>query len=112
MGPNMNVLIKGGGVEIDSELRAFIRDRIHFALSRFSSKIRNIRVDVMNKNRSIGAVEKSCRIRVRLIGNKTVTVSYSDVDVHAAIARATDQVHRAIAIRIEFGWRFWDNGAD
>jgi ribosome-associated translation inhibitor RaiA len=102
----MDVFITESGVEIDSTLKAHIRRRIHFALSRFSNKVERVRVVVTNKSEPPGGIEKLCRIRVRLLGKTTVTVSCSDDNVHAAIAQATDQIHRAVARRIELGWKF------
>jgi len=102
----MEVLITENGVEIDSTLKADIRRRIHFALSRFSNKVERVGVVVTNKSGPLGGIEKLCRIRVRLLGKKTVTVSCSDDNVHAAIAQATDQIHRAVARKIALGWEF------
>lgn len=102
----MDVLITGRGVEIDSALKAYIRRRIDFALSRFPNKVGRICVVVTKKNGPWGGIEKSCRIRVQLLGNSTVTVSYSDNDVHVAIAHTADQIHRVVARKIEFGRTF------
>ena len=100
----MDVLITGNRVEIDSALKAYIRRRIDFGLSRFSNKVGRIRVVVTKKSGPLGGIEKSCRIRVQLLGNTTVAASYSDDDVHVAIAHAADQIHRVVARRIEIGW--------
>ena len=74
----MDVLITGRGIEIDSALKAYIRRRIDFALSRFSTKVGHVRVVVTNKSGPLGGIEKICRIRVQLLGNMTVAVSSSD----------------------------------
>jgi len=100
----MDVLITGRGIEIDSALKAYIRRRIDFALSRFSNKVERTRVVVTKKNGSLGGIEKICRIRVLLLGDTAVDISYSDDDVHVAIAHAADQIHRVVARRIEIGW--------
>jgi ribosome-associated translation inhibitor RaiA len=102
----MDVIITGRGVEIDSTLKAYIRRRIDFALSRFSNKVRRIRLVVKNRSGPLGRIEKFCRIRVQLLGKRTVTVSYSDDNVHAAIAYATDQMHRVVARKIALGCAF------
>ena len=102
----MDVLITGNGVEIDSALKDYIRRRIDFGLSRFSNKVGRIRVVVTYKSGPLGGIEKLCRIRVQLLGNTTVVVSYSDDDVHVAIAYATDQIHRVVARRIKMGLTF------
>ena len=97
----MDVLITGKGVEIDSALKAYIRRRIDFALSRFSTRVGNVSVVVAKKGGRFGGIEKICRIRVQLLGNTTVAISSSDDDVHVAIAHAADQIHRIVARRIE-----------
>ena len=99
----MDVVINGKGVEIDSKLKAYIRRRIDFALSRFSTRAGYIRVVVTNKNGPFGRIEKSCRIRVQLHGDTTVAVSSSDEDLHVAIAHATHQIHSMVARRVEMG---------
>ena len=99
----MDVLITGKGVEIDSTLKAYIRRRIDFALSRFSTRVGHVRVVVTNKSGPFLKIEKICRIRVQLLGKMTVAVTSSDDDVHVAIAHATDQLHSIVARRIEVG---------
>jgi len=99
----MDVLITGKGVEIDSSLKAHIRRRIDFVLSRFSTKVGHVRVVVTNKSGPFGGIEKLCRIRVQLPGDTTVAVSSSDEDLHVAIAHAADQIHSIVARRIEMG---------
>lgn len=99
----MDVVITGKEVEIDSTLKAYIRRRIDFALSRFLTRARHIRVVVTNKSGPFGGVEKSCRIRVQLHGDTTVIVSSSDEDLHVAIAHATHRIHSMVARRIETG---------
>ena len=99
----MDVLITGKGVEIDSTLKAYIRRRIDFALSRFSTRVGHVHVVVTNKSGSFGGIETICRIRAQLLGNMTVAVTSSDDDVHVAIAHAADQLHSIVARRIEVG---------
>ena len=99
----MDVLITGKGVEIDSALKAYIRSRIDFALSRFSTRIGHIRVVVTNKSGPFGGIEKLCRIRAQLPGDTTVAVSSLDEDLYVAIAHATHQIHSMVARRIEIG---------
>ena len=97
----MDVLITGKGVEIDSALKAYIRRRIDFALSRFSTRVGHVRVVVEKKGGRFRKIEKSCLIRIQLLGNTTVVASSSDDDIHVAIAHAADQIHSIVARRIE-----------
>ena len=99
----MDVVITGKEVEIDSTLKTYIQRRIDFALSRFSTRVRHIRVLVTKKSGPFGEIEKACRIRVQLRGDKTIKVSSSDEDLHVAIAHATHQIHSMVARRIETG---------
>ena len=99
----MDVLITGKGVEIDSALKAYIRRRIDFALSRFSTRVGHIRMVITNKSGPFGGIDKLCRICIQLLGDKTVAVSSSDEDLHVAIAHAADQIHSMVARRIEMG---------
>ena len=96
----------GRGVEIDSDLKAYIRSRIYFALSRFTNRIGRIRVIVDIKIGLLGEIENLCQIRVQILGKPTVAISCSDGDVHLAIAHAADRIHRIVARRINFGWTF------
>ena len=102
----MDVVISGKEVEIDSTLKASIRRRIDFALSRFSTRAGHVRVVVTNKSGPFGRIEKSCRIRVQLHGDTTVAVSSSDEDLRVAIAHATHQIHSMVDRRIEMGRTF------
>ena len=97
----MDVLITGKGFEIDNALKAYIRRRIDFALSRFSTRVGHVRVVVAKRGGRFSENEKICRIRVQLFGNTTVVASSSDDDIHVAIAHAADQIHSIAARKIE-----------
>ena len=54
----MDVPITGKGVEIDNALKAYIRRRIDFALSRFSTRVGHVRVVVAKRGGRFGGIER------------------------------------------------------
>ena len=102
----MDVLITGRGIKIDSALKAYIRGRIYFALSRFSNRIGHIRVVVGSNVGQLGEVENLCQIRIQILGKPTVAISCSDSDVHVAVDHAADRIRRIVARKINLGLIF------
>jgi len=74
----VDILITGRGTKIDSALKAYIRGRIYFALSRFANRIGRIRVVVGINIGQLGKVENLCQIRIQIPGKPTVAISCSD----------------------------------
>jgi len=82
------------------ELREFTERRLMFALSRFSSRVQSIAVVVSNTNGPRGAVDKHCRISVKLNGSKEVILNDQDADLATCLARASERVGRAVGREI------------
>ena len=88
---------RGGG---GRELADHLDRRLHFALSRFSSRIARVTVFLEDVNGPRGGVDKACRIVVRLRRGADVVASVEDVEWVAAIDRATTRVGHSVAREI------------
>lgn len=97
----MKVAIKGGDIEITEELRTYVRYRIHFALSRFLHRIRNVTVRLSNENGLRAEMDKGCTISVTMIPANRLVVAQTDGNVLWAIDRAVDQMGRAVKRHIQ-----------
>lgn len=79
------------------DLTDHVDRRLHFALSRFSSRIARVSVFLEDVNGPRGGVDKACRIVVRLRRGADVVASVEDVEWVAAIDRATTRVGHSVA---------------
>lgn len=84
------------------------RRRLEFALGRFASRIRSLRVRLTDLNGPRGGLDKQCLVTVRLDRPRRVIV-IEDVDPDEAVAmsRAVERAARAVsrAVRSASDWR-------
>ena len=87
---------------------ALIRERLEFALGRFSGRVRSLSVRFTDVNGPRGGRDKACRIHVRLDHpRRTFLIEDSDVDPAAVISRAVSRTARTVARAIDSAgdWR-------
>lgn len=100
----MRVTIHGRGVELDRSLREHVQRRLHFALSRFSTRIRQVAVRLADINGDRGGVDRSCRIMVYLAPSGVVVIEDKDADPRAVTDRAADRAGRTVARELRRRW--------
>lgn len=86
---------------LTDELRDLLDRRLHYALSRFDSRIRRTTAVVEDANGPRGGVDKLCRVTVKLNRATDVVIREQDADITKCINRAADRVGRAVARAIE-----------
>ena len=86
---------------LDAATRKFAERRILFALSRFAQRINHVSVVISDINGPRGGVDQSCRTTVKMGRLGAITVTTTDDNIRAAVARAADRVGRAVARTIE-----------
>ena len=80
------------------DLREFAERRLRFALSRFSSRIKRIRLTIADENETRTGTDKvCCCIAVTLREMPEVVVKDNDIDVSACISRVADRAGRAVS---------------
>lgn len=89
-----------GGLDLSPALREHVRQRIHFALSRFSGRIERVSVRLADVNGPRGGLDKVCAIRVDAKLKNPVIVREIQDDVHSAVAAAAGRAERGIERRL------------
>jgi len=99
----MQFSVSGDRVKVTTGLREYIDRRLYFALGRFGPAIDHVSVRVGDVNGPRGGVDKHCQILVKLraSGSNPIAVDDNDENLHAAVARATDRVGRAVGRALE-----------
>lgn len=92
----MRLEIRRRGVKVTEELRAYLRERLRFALGRFARHIDLVRVYLRDANGPRGGPSKKCRIVVELPPRGRTIVTAEDTDILAAIAGAANRAGFAV----------------
>ena len=95
-------------VTLAEGVREWIERRVHFALGRFSSRIRRVAVIVSDINGARGGTDKECRLRISLIPKGVVVVEDVDSSVEAVVANAVERAARSVARWLERQREFCD----
>lgn len=85
-----------------------VQRRLEFALGRFASRVRSLRVRLSDVNGPRGGVDKQCVIAVHLDRpRRLIVVEDVDADEAAAISRAAERAARTVAraVRAAADWR-------
>lgn len=84
------------GIELTADLKDYVRRRVHFALGRFSGKIRSVSIRLVDVNGPRGGVDKGCDIRVNVLHRQDVIVRERQANIRAAVALAVERADRAV----------------
>lgn len=82
---------------VTQEQKEWIQRRIHFALGRFSSRIRHTCLIFSDINGARGGIDKKCRISVALSPQGEIMIEETAANIEAAVAVIADRVARAIS---------------
>lgn len=93
----MRIEVKGRGFDVSLALGSYAERRALFAFGRFSHRIERVSVLLSDTNGPRGGIDKECRLLVRLRPSGTLRVAEQDVDMYAAIDRASERMARAVA---------------
>jgi ribosomal subunit interface protein len=97
----MQLEIRGRDVDITDRLRDHIERRLGFALGRFAQRIKRVLVCVGELNGPRGAIDKGCRVAIKLVPSTTVVMEERDSDVYVAIDRVAGKADRYIGRRLK-----------
>jgi ribosome-associated translation inhibitor RaiA len=92
----MRLEIRRRGVKVTEELRAYLKERLRLALSRFGRHIDLLRVYLRDVNGPRGGPGKKCRIVVELPPRGRVIVTGADADIRAAISGTANRAGFAV----------------
>jgi putative sigma-54 modulation protein len=98
----MNIEFHSSRLAVSNSIQAYVERRIGFALGRFADVVESVFVSLEDINGPRGGVDKSCRIRVNLIGQKTpIIADVLDLEIRPAVDMAADRVGRAVARHLD-----------
>lgn len=97
----MKIEVRARGVELDGQLGDYVERSLRFALGRFSSRARVVRVRVEDLNGPKGGVDKRCVVTVSGDGFERCVVDVRDTTVQAAVDQAAGIASRAVARALE-----------
>jgi ribosome-associated translation inhibitor RaiA len=97
----MRIHVHCRGFAPTEALRLHGERRLLYALSRFGRQVRAVRVRLDDLNGTRGGIDKRCQIVAQLVPWRDVRVEQLDGDLYAAIDRAADRAHQAVAREIE-----------
>ncbi|MGH1486786.1 MAG: HPF/RaiA family ribosome-associated protein [Cellvibrionaceae bacterium] len=84
----MYILVHANGLKMTNSLNEHIKNRIEFALSRFSGLITKIVVSVADENGPKGGVDKTCTVRIKTDQLSELIVKDTETDIYVAVGRA------------------------
>jgi putative sigma-54 modulation protein len=96
----MQISIQAHGFSITDALEKHVQDRLRFAFSRVSGRVRRVLVTLSDINGPRGGVDKRCLLEVRLDGLSSVVIQDTQTDLYTAIDRATGRAARNVIRRL------------
>lgn len=97
----MVIEIRNRNVKLDADTREWIERRLHFALGRFSNRIRKLSVSLMDLNGPRGGIDKDCTLRIMLKPMGEIVLDDVDETVEGAVAMLAERASRAVTRRLE-----------
>lgn len=96
----MQIVIQARGFPLTAALERHVHNRLGFALSRASGRVRRVHVRLSDLNGPRGGIDKRCLVETRLDGLPVVVVEDVQPDMYTAIDRATGRTARTLMRRL------------
>ncbi|MFO1006208.1 MAG: HPF/RaiA family ribosome-associated protein [Planctomycetaceae bacterium] len=93
-------------VRVTLEQKEWVQRRMHFALGRFSGRIRCVTLVFSDINGCRGGVDKKCRVVVVLSPQGEIVLEEIATNIEAAVATIADRVARAISRTLDRQFNF------
>lgn len=97
----MRVSVHGKRLEVGPDLREEAKQRLHFALGRFSGVIRQVTVYLADVNGPSGGIDKNARVVVLLAPAEQVVAEVTDVTVMVALDRMCHRITRLVSRAVD-----------
>jgi len=93
----MQLDIRGRHLWLTPALLEHVERRFRFAIGRFSPSIGRVAIRLSDVNGPRGGLDKRCRVTLHVpAAERVVTLTETDGDLYAAVARAADRTARAV----------------
>jgi len=98
----MKIHIFFHGMELSSEITAYLKRRLLYAVSRFATRIERIEAGLIDVNgERAGGVDKRCRIVAKVAGMDRLVLQDDDSELLPLIDRTTDRFGRLLGRQLE-----------
>jgi putative sigma-54 modulation protein len=97
----MQFEIRGRDLSISQASHDYIERRLRFALDRFATRIRRVRVTLGDLNGPRGGIDKCCKLAISLDRSSTIVVESHGSNVYAAIDCIADKAATYIGRRLK-----------
>jgi len=97
----MQIYIQSHGFSLTDALLSHARRRLLSAMSYCSGHVNRVVIRLSEINVPRGGSDKRCHIQVVLMGIPDVVVEDTEVDLYAAIDRATDRAKRTVVRKVD-----------
>lgn len=98
----MKLELHSSRIEVSESIRSYVERRIAFALGRFTDVIDSVVVRLEDINGPRGGIDKLCRMRVRLIGQRSpIIAEVVDLETRVAVDLTAERVGRAVARNLD-----------
>ncbi len=97
----MVIEILNRNLKLEADTCEWIERRLHFALGRFSNRIRKVSVSLTDLNGPRGGIDKDCTLRILLKPMGEIVLDDVDETVEGAVAMLAERASRAITRRLE-----------
>ena len=92
----MQMQLSARNFKMKQDLHDLVERRLQFALGRFSSRIKRVRLVLSDENGPRGGIDKKCLIEVSLVASGKMLVEVTDAEIEPAVSRAADRIARRV----------------
>jgi len=96
----MQIVIQSRGFYLTAGLREHVQRRVNFALNWAKYHVGKVYVRLSDINGPHGGEDKRCHIQIAVPGISDVVIKDTEVDLYAAIDRASERAGRSLARRL------------
>lgn len=97
----MKLELRSRGVHLTEGLRSFAENRLRFALGRFGSRVRRVRLVLTDVNGPRGGEDVDCKVEAVLEPGGSLVLRDLDADPFNAVARVSDRLGVRLARHLE-----------
>ncbi len=97
----MKIKIQARHIALTSDLKAYVKRRIKYALGSRYDNIKHIVVTLSDVNGPRGGEDKRCKVHIALNGKQEIVIDDKQTHFHSAIDLATERASLALTRRIE-----------
>lgn len=96
---SLRVSVSGKGSLLSETIKGYVLKRITYALDRFRSSVREVKVRLLDVNGPKGGIDKHCIANVVLSKGEVITIHSEDSDLYRAIDHVSQKTKQVLSRR-------------